>query len=195
MSDFVFTVPAGMFCAPTKEVANAMAYDYAWSKAPKAKFCCELRNIQCCVNDVVAELFEINDGTGPFTWQITGGSMITGLSMSFLDGGRTMIVTGTPSSPGISSLTIKITDPAGNSLTETMVISVTGIIDTTPLTAAQQGVAYSHQFNATGGSGSYAFGVVSGSLPPGLTLTSGGLLSGTPTLAGNYSFEIGVTSL
>ena len=34
----------------------------------------------------------------------------------------------------------------------------------------------------------YTFAVTSGSLPVGLTLSSGGLLSGTPTIAGTSSF-------
>ena len=45
-------------------------------------------------------------------------------------------------------------------------------------------------FTATGGVGPYSFVVDSGALPTGLTLTSGGVLSGTPTTAGNYNFVI-----
>jgi len=45
-----------------------------------------------------------------------------------------------------------------------------------------------YQFTATGGTESYT--VTSGSLPPGLTLATNGLLSGTPTTLGNYSFTV-----
>lgn len=34
--------------------------------------------------------------------------------------------------------------------------------------------------------------LVSGSLPPGITLKSDGRLSGTPTIAGDYSFTVGL---
>jgi hypothetical protein len=43
--------------------------------------------------------------------------------------------------------------------------------------------------SVTGGSGPYKFSIVSGSLPPGVTLnTSTGKLSGKPTKAGAYTF-------
>ena len=51
--------------------------------------------------------------------------------------------------------------------------------------AGTVGVAYSQQITASGGSGTYSFTVLSGTLPAALTLSSGGLLSGTPTAAGS----------
>jgi hypothetical protein len=39
----------------------------------------------------------------------------------------------------------------------------------------------------------YVFGVTAGALPTGLTLTPGGVFSGTPTVAGNYTFTIRAT--
>lgn len=54
--------------------------------------------------------------------------------------------------------------------------------------AGEVGVPYSHQFTATGGSGSFAWTVTAGTLPAGLSLNSStGLLSGTPTTAGTSS--------
>lgn len=55
------------------------------------------------------------------------------------------------------------------------------------------GVAYTQTLTASGGSGSYTFSVVSGTLPAGLTLTAGGVLSGTPTTAGSSTFVVQVT--
>lgn len=62
------------------------------------------------------------------------------------------------------------------------------------------GVSYSHQFNGEGGCGPdpasgnaglpYQYRVLSGSLPPGLSLSKGGLISGTPTQAGSFSFYV-----
>jgi len=45
-----------------------------------------------------------------------------------------------------------------------------------------------YQFNAPGGSGDYS--VATGSLPPGLAMSVGGLLSGTPTTPGSYTFSV-----
>jgi hypothetical protein len=54
-------------------------------------------------------------------------------------------------------------------------------------------IEYSFTFTATGGLEPYKFTVKSGTLPAGLTLSTAGVLSGTPTTAGNYSFTVRVT--
>jgi hypothetical protein len=54
--------------------------------------------------------------------------------------------------------------------------------------AATLGVSYSQSLSATGGTGSYTWSQVSGSVP-GLNLSSAGVISGTPTQSGNnFSF-------
>src|SRR5581483_8142878 len=53
------------------------------------------------------------------------------------------------------------------------------------------GQPYAHQLRGNGGCGPafpYQFRVLSGSLPPGLSLSQDGLVSGTPTQAGSWSF-------
>jgi hypothetical protein len=56
------------------------------------------------------------------------------------------------------------------------------------------GTAYNTQhLKVTGGDGSYSFAVSNGSLPPGMTLSGDGTLSGTPNVAGAYSFSITAT--
>ena len=55
-------------------------------------------------------------------------------------------------------------------------------------------MAYSDQLTVTGGTSPFTWSVSAGTLPPGLTLgASTGLLSGTPTTAGTYSFTVKVT--
>jgi large repetitive protein len=49
------------------------------------------------------------------------------------------------------------------------------------------GASYSIQLQAHGGCTPYKFARTSGSLPPGLSLTSSGLISGTPTAAGTWT--------
>ncbi len=63
----------------------------------------------------------------------------------------------------------------------------------TSLPAASVGSAYSFQFQATGGRPPYVFSY-EGSLPDGLTLSSSGLLSGTPTVGATFNFSICVES-
>lgn len=53
------------------------------------------------------------------------------------------------------------------------------------------GSPYSHRFNGDGGCGPglpYQFRILSGTLPPGLSLAKNGLVSGTPTQSGSWSF-------
>jgi hypothetical protein len=61
---------------------------------------------------------------------------------------------------------------------------------------AQPNVPYSATISATGGASPYTFAVTAGSLPPGspaFTLTSDGILSGTPTASGTSTFTITAT--
>lgn len=66
-------------------------------------------------------------------------------------------------------------------------------LTTPPLLSGQVGVAYTQTIRATGGGLPYTFSAPAALLPPGLTLSSGGLLSGTPTTAGTYRFTATVS--
>lgn len=61
------------------------------------------------------------------------------------------------------------------------------------LPAATQASPYSQQIAASGGQAPYTFAVTVGTLPAGLTLTTGGLLSGTPTATGTFNFTVTAT--
>ncbi|SFF27475.1 beta strand repeat-containing protein [Spirosoma endophyticum] len=52
------------------------------------------------------------------------------------------------------------------------------------------GTTFNQTFSASGGSGPYI--LASGSLPPGITLATSGVLSGTPTQFGSYTFAVKV---
>jgi len=56
-----------------------------------------------------------------------------------------------------------------------------------------QGAAYSHTCTASG-STPITYSVTSGALPTGLTLSSGGVISGTPTVAGTFTGTIGAAN-
>ncbi len=55
------------------------------------------------------------------------------------------------------------------------------------------GTAYSHTFTASG-TPAPTFSVTSGSLPTGLSLNSAGLLNGTPTATGSFTFTVTATN-
>jgi hypothetical protein len=53
------------------------------------------------------------------------------------------------------------------------------------------GSAYTNQtLTVTGGTAPYTFSLTAGGLPPGMSLSTDGILSGTPTGAGGYSFTV-----
>jgi hypothetical protein len=71
------------------------------------------------------------------------------------------------------------------------VIATTLSITTTSITSGTVGVAYNATLAATGGASPYTWSVTSGTLP-GVTLSTAGALSGTPTTSGAYTFGIQV---
>ena len=52
------------------------------------------------------------------------------------------------------------------------------------------GTPYSQTLTASGGTPPYQFSVSAGTLPDGLTLSPGGAVSGTPTVAGSFTFTV-----
>ena len=52
------------------------------------------------------------------------------------------------------------------------------------------GAAYSQTITVSGGTGPFTFTKIFGTLPTGLSLSSGGVVSGTPTTAGSYTFTV-----
>ncbi len=63
-------------------------------------------------------------------------------------------------------------------------------ITTTALTPGTVNSTFTATLAATGGSGTYTWSVSSGKLPTGLTLSSAGVITGTPTTAGLSSFTV-----
>ena len=77
------------------------------------------------------------------------------------------------------------TDPIDNTWCEASAPD----IDPAEVTNATVGEAYSQQFTAFGEGETWS--VHDGELPPGLSLSEDGLLEGTPTTEGEYSFVLG----
>jgi hypothetical protein len=71
--------------------------------------------------------------------------------------------------------------------------AVPSITTSSPLPAGTVGTAYNQPLAATGGTTPYAWAISSGSLPTGLTLSSAGVISGTPGNGATTSFTVRVT--
>lgn len=66
-------------------------------------------------------------------------------------------------------------------------------IGTASLPNGTTGTAYSATLTASGGTAPYTWSIAGGALPPGLALSGGGAISGTPTAAGSYGFTVKAT--
>ena len=90
--------------------------------------------------------------------------------------------------------TVTVSTSVNSAVMKTFLITVNpplSITSNASLTNAAFGTAYSATLAATGGVSPYTWSLAQGSmLPPGLTLTSSGLLSGTPSAAGTYGFTV-----
>ena len=129
-----------------------------------------------------------------YAWSLANGTALpAGLTLSGAGA-----IAGTATTAGTTSFTLKVTDSATNTATLALAIVVKPAITITtasPLAHGYVGSVYSATLVATGGSGSgYTWVFSSGSsAPAGLSLSSAGVLGGTPTAAGAPTFNVTVT--
>ncbi|HLH29859.1 MAG TPA: SBBP repeat-containing protein [Terriglobia bacterium] len=143
------------------------------------------------------------NGKFPYQWSVASGSLPAGLTLNPNDG----TISGTATSTGTFSFTVQLTDANSQTATQTLTINVNPnapppTITSSSLPPATQGQPYSTQLMASGGVAPYTWqlqtvqqcGCPSPATPPnGLTLSAGGILSGTPTQTGNFGFTVYVT--
>ena len=125
-----------------------------------------------------------NGSSEPGTSYQLAGSLVAG---AFLDSGPLALARRRLNSPVIGRYLFRARDGL---LSPGLVISSGNL-----LPDARAGNIYSTTFNAEGG-GNYRWTLLPdpGQTLPGLTLSAGGILSGTPTSVGSYQFTVTVTS-
>jgi hypothetical protein len=137
--------------------------------------------------------FTATGGVGPWTFTSTG-TLPTGLTLSSAG-----VLSGTPTAAGTYNFTIVATDSAtGATCTGSAPFSVTVVCPTITVSPATLpggivGTAYTETATAAGGTGPYTFAVTAGALPTGLTLGSGGAITGTPSAEGEFTFTVTAT--
>jgi hypothetical protein len=146
----------------------------------------------------------------PYQYTVIGGNLPPGISLSFSG-----LVSGTPTQAGSYSFWVNLSDQnpptadwcrpsnaqreftitvvGGGAPAPTPTVAPLSIVQTALAPAATTaGTAYSLQLTAQGG-GTQTWSLQSGALPAGLQLSSGGLLSGTPTATGDFTFKVQVS--
>lgn len=127
-------------------------------------------------------------GVVPYSFSVTAGALPNGLSLS-----SSGALSGTPAASGNFSFTITASDAHSQTGSRSYTLAVgapTVTVSPASLPAGTGGTAYSQTLTASGGNAPYSFALTAGALPPGLTLSSGGVLSGTPTVAGTFNFTV-----
>src|SRR5208337_5653971 len=106
-------------------------------------------------------------------------------------------VSGTPSQAGTFSSSVQAKASSGSTATANFSVAVSASahveITTTSLPSGAVGVSYSATLSAANGVAPYTWTMANGQLPPGLSLQSGGQVSGTPSRASTFSFSVQAT--
>ena len=133
----------------------------------------------------------------PITLSYSGGSSeISGtMTETTITGGAATFSGLTPNTAG-TGFTFSVSSPViGGSAVSSTPFDVTPAPVTITLSPASlpggtMGVAYSQTITASGGTAPYTYSQVGGHLPSGMTLSSGGVLSGTPASSGTFSISV-----
>jgi hypothetical protein len=171
-----------------------LVLDLSSSFAPLATLAIETTSLPSGVQGVPysATLGAIG-GIPPYTWSIVSGSLPAGLTLDPATGN----ISGTPTGDADTYLfAVQVQDSQGTTSSVNLGLVIQSgqlTITTSLLPNGTVTIFYNAALQAAGGTQPYTWSIISGDLPPGLDLdVHSGVISGTPTTAGNYSFTIKV---
>jgi len=133
----------------------------------------------------------------PFTWSVTSGSLPAGLTFLTTSTSSSAQITGTPTLLGTSKFSVQVTDSSGASVTQALSITINTppplSVVTGSLPAGVVNTSYSQNLQANSGTLPYSWSLANGTLLPiGLSLSSTGVISGTPIVNGTFNFTVQV---
>jgi subtilisin family serine protease len=190
---FSFTVRATDGGAPAQADTQALSITVAPAPVPPPQITTTALPAGT-VGTPYSQALSATDGTQPYAWSLDSGELPPGIGLDPATGA----LSGTPTAQGTFAFTVRLTDAGtpAQSDTQTLSIAVAAAplaITTASLPPATAGEFYSHSLQASGGVTPYSWTRVSGSMPRGLTLSSSGVISGTPAKRGTSTFTVRVT--
>ena len=144
------------------------------------------------VGTAYSQTLAVSGGTAPHTWAVSSGALPAGLSLA-----ANGVLTGTPTGTAAASFTLRVTDTYGCQGTRSFTLTPVcpAITVTTSAVSTYLATAANHTLVATGGTTPYTWAVTSGTLPTGLTLSSAGVLTGSPSIAGTSTVTVRATDI
>jgi hypothetical protein len=142
------------------------------------------------VNAPYTQMLSAAGGKQPYTFTLAAGTLPAGLTLA------AGAIAGVPTATAVAPITVQVADANGKTGQKNFTLSIfNGLVITSPNPPdSDVGATYSQTLSAVGGQTPYTWSISSGSLPPGITLSSsGGTLSGSPTTAGTYTFTVTAT--
>ncbi len=133
------------------------------------------------------------DATGGktgYSWTVSNGSLPAGITLQ-----ASGALAGTPTATGTSTVTFTVADANGITASRSLTLTVYAppTVAAATLPNAYVGTAYEQSLTATGGKSPFTWQVTTGTLPAGLSLSTGGAITGTPTASGTSTFSVTVT--
>jgi gliding motility-associated-like protein len=131
-------------------------------------------------------------GGTSYTYAVSTGALPTGLTLNGTNGA----ITGTPTAAGTFNFTVTATDASTAFASQAYTVVVTPpttLITPATLPGGGVGIAYNQNIVASGGIAPYTYSVTAGAVPNGLTLSTSGALTGTPTTGGIFNFTATAT--
>jgi hypothetical protein len=138
-----------------------------------------------------SQAISASGGTSPYTFS-QSGTLPTGITLS--SGGTLAGTISAASQPGSYPITITATDAHG--LTGTVTDTLTVLAPTITLSALTNPTGETSDtasVTASGGQATYTYAKTAGTLPTGLSFSSAGAFSGSPSAAGTFAFTLTAT--